>query len=279
MEEKRNEVMQEMVGVQEEAYKSGSVQYIDSRKVAEIIEKQHKNLIRDIKQYCKELVELKIEPVNSNQLKIEPVDFFIESVYVDAKGERRPCYLVTKKGCEFIAHKLTGIKGTKFTATYINLFHEMEDALEMKTTPIAIQQFMENQQNLMQKLMEMNRSVSDRLDALESRKEEPIRFTVGPGSKPFMVTVDENASRKKKLNRLVSKMAKACGWTRSFTLHRLYKTLEEVLDINIDDYEELYKEEIQGDACAIDAVVAFDNLYTMAIKLCNNTLSQMNVEA
>lgn len=37
-----------------------------------------------------------------------------------------PCFLVTKKGCEFIAHKLTGRKGTEFTARYINRFHEME---------------------------------------------------------------------------------------------------------------------------------------------------------
>ncbi len=40
-----------------------------------------------------------------------------------------PCYLVTKKGCEFIAHKLTGQKGTEFTARYINRFHEMEDEI------------------------------------------------------------------------------------------------------------------------------------------------------
>lgn len=119
---------------------------------------------------------------------------------------------------------------------------EMSKLDEVYGKILENQQVIEKRQQI---IIEMNRSMSDRLDALESRKEEPIRFTVGPGSKPFMVTVDENASRKKKLNRLVSKMAKACGWTRSFTLHRLYKTLEEVLDINIDDYEELYKEEIQ----------------------------------
>ena len=45
-----------------------------------------------------------------------------------------PCYLVTKKGCEFIAHKLTGQKGTEFTAKYINRFHEMEDDIQQKIT-------------------------------------------------------------------------------------------------------------------------------------------------
>lgn len=37
--------------------------------------------------------------------------------------------MVTKKGCEFIAHKLTGQKGTEFTAKFINRFHEMEQEL------------------------------------------------------------------------------------------------------------------------------------------------------
>ena len=38
-----------------------------------------------------------------------------------------PC--ITKKGCEFIAHKLTGTKGTIFTARYINRFHEMQEII------------------------------------------------------------------------------------------------------------------------------------------------------
>lgn len=53
----------------------------------------------------------------------------MESTYFDANNQSRPCYLVTKKGCEFIAHKLTGQKGTEFTARYINRFHEMEHEL------------------------------------------------------------------------------------------------------------------------------------------------------
>lgn len=90
---------------------------ISSLEVAEMVEKRHTDLLRDIKRYCDQL----------NESKIALVDFFKESTYIDAKGETRPCYEITKKGCEFIAHKLTGIKGTTFTAKYINRFHEMED--------------------------------------------------------------------------------------------------------------------------------------------------------
>lgn len=93
---------------------------ITSLEVAEMVGKEHKELLRDIRRYSQQF----------NESKIALVDFFMESTYKDGKGETRPCYLVTKKGCEFIAHKLTGVKGTEFTAKYINRFHEMEEALD-----------------------------------------------------------------------------------------------------------------------------------------------------
>ena len=94
-------------------------QTISSIEVAEMVGKEHKNLMRDVRSYMTELAELKIEPGN----------FFKESTYKDANNQSRPCYNVTKKGCEFIAHKLTGLKGTEFTAKYINRFHDMEDTI------------------------------------------------------------------------------------------------------------------------------------------------------
>lgn len=95
-------------------------QTLTSLEVAEMINKNHADLMRDIRRYTKQL----------NQSKIAFVDFFQESIYIDGKGEERPCYKITKKGCEFVAHKLTGIKGTEFTAKYINRFHDMEEILE-----------------------------------------------------------------------------------------------------------------------------------------------------
>lgn len=100
-------------------------QIITSMEIAEMVEKEHKMLLRDLRRYINQF----------NQCKIVPVDFFRESTYKDAKGEIRPCYHITKKGCEFIAHKLTGTKGTAFTARYINRFHEMEDILKRQQKP------------------------------------------------------------------------------------------------------------------------------------------------
>ena len=94
--------------------------FIDSREVAEMVGKQHNELLKDIRRYAEQLGEG----------KIPQSDFFTESTYVNSQNKRMPCYQVTKKGCEFIAHKLTGVKGTEFTAKYINRFHEMEDAIK-----------------------------------------------------------------------------------------------------------------------------------------------------
>ena len=103
-------------------------QRLDSREVAEMVGKEHKNIIRDIRGYLGEF----------SQLNLEPSDFFIESTYKNERGKEYPCYLVSKKGCEFIAHKLTGVKGTEFTAKYINRFHDMEETI--KQTPLGIPQ-------------------------------------------------------------------------------------------------------------------------------------------
>ena len=97
-------------------------QTLDSREVAEMIEKEHSKLLRDLRRYEEQFIEAKI---GFN-------DFFRNSEYKDSIGRTLPCYRITKKGCEFIAHKLTGTKGTIFTARYINRFHEMQDIISQK---------------------------------------------------------------------------------------------------------------------------------------------------
>lgn len=95
-------------------------QKLDSREVAEMVGKAHNKLMRDIRDYIDQLGES----------KIGHTDFFSESTYTTAQNKVLPCYLITKDGCEFIAHKLTGIKGTEFTAKYIKRFHQMENIIK-----------------------------------------------------------------------------------------------------------------------------------------------------
>ena len=89
---------------------------VDSREVAEKVGKQHSHLLRDIKGYSEILTE-------SN---FGLSEFFIESTYQDNTGRTLPCYLLTRKGCDMVANKMTGEKGVLFTATYVTRFEEME---------------------------------------------------------------------------------------------------------------------------------------------------------
>lgn len=100
-------------------------QVVDSRDVAEMVEKRHGDLLRDIHGYV-EIMK------NSNERNFAPVDFFIPSTYIDSKGQSRPNYLITKKGCDMIANKLTGKKGVLFTAAYVTAFEEMREALTVQ---------------------------------------------------------------------------------------------------------------------------------------------------
>ena len=110
-------------------YNPAEAETLDSREVAEMVEKQHRHLLRDINGYIEEM-EKTGEPnfgLSSKLPKINPSDFFIPSTYTSEQGKELPCFLVTKKGCEFIANKLTGEKGTKFTAMYVTRFNIMEE--------------------------------------------------------------------------------------------------------------------------------------------------------
>ena len=100
-------------------------QVIDSRDVAQMVERNHNELMKSIRLYAQYL----------NEGEIPLVDFFIESSYVDSKGQSRPNFLITKKGCDMIANKTTGKKGVLFTAAYVSAFEEMRQALTAPRTP------------------------------------------------------------------------------------------------------------------------------------------------
>ena len=64
------------------------------------------------------------------QSKVGLNEFFQAATYKDKIGRTLRSYKITKKGCEFLAHKQTGRKGAIFTASYVQRFHEMEAKLK-----------------------------------------------------------------------------------------------------------------------------------------------------
>lgn len=97
----------------------------DSRDVAKATEKNHKELLRVIRNYCDVL----------GKRNIALAEFFIESYYSDSQGKPRPHFFLTKKGCDMVANKMTGEKGILFTAAYVTKFEEIERQLQEVNKP------------------------------------------------------------------------------------------------------------------------------------------------
>jgi len=101
--------------------KHNNILMVDSRDVTEMVDKPHDQLMRSIRTY--------IEYMES--AKMQTADFFVPSTYLDTQNQERPCYLLTRKGCDMVANKMTGEKGVLFTATYVTKFEEMENSLKI----------------------------------------------------------------------------------------------------------------------------------------------------
>lgn len=214
---------------------------VTSMEVAQMVNKEHSKLIRDIRRYCKQINEANIGLVD--ECKISPVDFFIETTYLDSKGEERPCFNVTRKGCEFIANKLTGQKGTEFTARYVNRFHELEENNITNSLITALNTISES-------MIEMKSDINERLSKLEeqsNKKKLPekkySRWKTHTFKKlnTLLSYVNENSDENLKLSEII---------------HLVIGETEDTYSIELNDYVDAYKSEFDLDTTpyAIDVI-------------------------
>lgn len=102
---------------------------LSSREVAEMMDIRHDNLLQKIDRINEDLVKAKIGFYKYWQEINSP----------DNSGKLSREYQITKKGCEFLAHKTTGTKGNLFTDKYMDKFAAMENFItEIKKDNSAI---------------------------------------------------------------------------------------------------------------------------------------------
>ena len=101
---------------------------LSSREVAPMMGNRHDFLLAKIDRINKDF----------NEHKIEVVKYWVEGTYIDAKGEKRREFQISKKGCEFLAHKTTGTKGNLFTDKYMDRFEQMENVIQ-NNLPVGIE--------------------------------------------------------------------------------------------------------------------------------------------
>lgn len=98
---------------------NNAITVVSSREVAENFNKRHSDVIRTI--------EAKL-----TNAKLRSLNYFIETNYIDAKGEIRKEYLLTRDGFSFIVMGFTGEKADEFKINYIKAFNMMENELKAR---------------------------------------------------------------------------------------------------------------------------------------------------
>src|SRR5699024_3973406 len=133
---------------------------LTSLEVAEMVGRRHDQVLRDIRTIFKH--------VGNEHKNVEVENYFIQSEYTDKKGETRNCYLLTKKGCELYATRMTGEKGTQFAVAYIERFNEMEN--HIKRTEIDTSQLSPELQVMNQMLQSMAKNELEQKRIKEEQK-------------------------------------------------------------------------------------------------------------
>jgi Rha family phage regulatory protein len=123
---------------------------VESRQVAEMVDKEHSHLMRDIRCY--------VEVLRQSNFGLS--SFFMESTYLSEQNKTLPCYLITRKGCDMVANKMTGEKGILFTATYVTRFEEMEQQLT-KPQQLTRMQILEMALASEKKVIELEATIID----------------------------------------------------------------------------------------------------------------------
>ncbi len=122
---------------------------LSSREVADMMEMGHPELLR------------KIEGINKDfrESKIAFSKYWEETSY-RVEGQKREYreFLITKRGCEFLAHKTTGTKGNLFTDRYMDKFAEMENYIQEEAKPKKLSA-LEQLQLQNQAILEVNEKV------------------------------------------------------------------------------------------------------------------------
>ncbi|HFI0237743.1 TPA: Rha family transcriptional regulator [Streptococcus suis] len=104
---------------------------VDSLTVAEVFERDHKNVLRDIRNCISE-----IENIEIDVLKIEPIsdidanDYFYEDSIRDSYGRKRKIYYMNQKGFTLLVMGYTGQRAFSYKVAYIEQFEEMKRSLQ-----------------------------------------------------------------------------------------------------------------------------------------------------
>lgn len=93
------------------------VAVVSSRVIAKDFSKRHADVIRAIEEYL-------------TDAEVRSLNYFIESSYIDSKGEGRKEYLITRDGFSLLVMGFKGKEALQWKLKYIEAFNKMEEMIK-----------------------------------------------------------------------------------------------------------------------------------------------------
>lgn len=135
---------------------------VNSRDVAKVFHKQHKNILRDIdhlKSDWSNFTRLKSEPSKTLNPNLSPVDLetlnhvskmkfddcFIPSTYITKDGRTVRSYDMNRDGFMLLTMGFNGRNALAFKLAYISRFNEMEQELTKRNTLYDLEKYLRKQ--------------------------------------------------------------------------------------------------------------------------------------
>lgn len=189
------------------------VDVVDSRDVAAMVEREHNELLKSIRTYSGYL----------DEGEIPKIDFFIESTYTDSQNRTYPNYLITKKGCDMIANKMTGKKGVLFTAAYVSAFERMRK--QIATTPqLTPAQLIAAQAQVLVDMEQKMLAIQSQQAELAQRVDTAIKVFSRPSEDHWKSDIDQ----------AIKDLRQERGYSDPKARGKMYRELEEKCGCNID---------------------------------------------
>ena len=195
---------------------------------------------------------------------------------------------------------MTGVKGTAFTAKYINRFHEMEETLagasqtalslhdnkelenlvweqseklDLQAEKLDLQaEMIDSQKNMLVALTRVVLEMKDVMDTMSAipKKEEKVRLKFSGEH------VDESTmkSRAKRLNMFVGKLAKLSLSDKSDIYCSIYTEIEKRFEVSLDSFQEVLRAEYKSGIYSISVVAYWNDFYDYAFNMLENALSR-----
>lgn len=140
---------------------------VSSLQVAEDFEKQHKHILNAISK-----LESEIQPAENS------ARYFLSSSYVDAKGENRKCYNLTRDGFSLLVMGFTGKKALEWKLKYIEAFNLMEQKIMERYSDISPQlQFLIDMERKQKQLEKKQEELESKIADISEIRDNTIKAT------------------------------------------------------------------------------------------------------